>query len=60
VWGRIVVESGKLAYEILEPALRTWILRPGVDGIIAPTTKHRVRPEEPGTRFRVEFLRAPT
>ncbi len=53
VWGRLVVESGRLAYTIGE---RTWVLRPGVDGTIAPERTHHVAAV--GTvRFKVVFLR---
>ena len=38
-WGRIVVLSGRLAYTVGD---RTWVLRPGVDGFIAPTVAHHV------------------
>lgn len=54
VWGRIVVESGRLAYTIGE---RTWVLRPGVDGTIEPEVAHHVEPVGE-VRFKVVFLRA--
>lgn len=56
-WGRIVVEEGRLRYELASEDDR-WVLRPGVPGIIAPEMKHRVVPLGP-VRFFVEFLRAP-
>ena len=55
VWGRIVVESGRLLYEIPEMS-ESWVLRPGVVGVVAPTQKHHVRIIEP-VQFFVEFLR---
>lgn len=55
-WGRIVVEEGKLRYTLEPPREGSWVLRPGIDGIIEPAVAHRVAPV--GTvRFRVEFLR---
>ncbi len=56
VWGRIVVEEGRLRYEVLEPTPDCWVLRPGVSGVIEPRRKHRVAPVG-AVRFHVEFLR---
>lgn len=56
VWGRIVVEEGRLRYEIFGDAPDVWMLRPGVFGIIAPELEHRVEPVG-AVRFHVEFLR---
>ena len=56
VWGRIIVLSGQLSYEICDPEERCWVLRPGVPGTIAPQTRHRVRVSSP-VQFRVEFLK---
>lgn len=53
VWGRLEVEAGKLAYHCVEGV---FVLRPGVDGIIAPDAPHHVRVMGP-VRFRVVFLR---
>ena len=53
VWGRIVVESGKLAYTLGD---RGWVLRPGIDGRIPPDTAHHVEPVGE-VRFAVVFLR---
>ena len=58
VWGRIVVEAGRLRYATLEPEERGWILRPGVTGVIAPCQPHLVAPVGE-VRFHVEFLRRP-
>jgi tellurite resistance-related uncharacterized protein len=57
-WGRIVVREGKLMYSLSEPKKSAWILRPGIDGIIAPGVAHWIAPHGP-VRFVVEFLRAP-
>lgn len=54
VWGRIVVEEGRLRYEILGDDL--WVLRPGVHGVIAPEVEHRVEPLG-AVRFFIELLR---
>ena len=58
-WGRIVVKEGKLMYSLSEPRTSAWILRPGIDGIIAPGISHWIAPHG-HVRFVVEFLRAPT
>lgn len=57
-WGRIVVESGKLRYTLEPPRDGSWVLRPGIPGIIEPRVEHHVVPVGE-VRFRVEFLRAP-
>ena len=57
VWGRIVVEEGRLQYEIMGRDL--WVLRPGVPGFVEPEVKHRVQPVG-AVRFFVEFLRVPS
>jgi tellurite methyltransferase len=57
-WGRIVVREGKLMYSLSEPKKSAWILRPGIDGIIAPGLAHWIAPHGQ-VRFVVEFLRAP-
>ena len=56
VYGRIVVLEGQLRYTVTEPARDSWMLRPGVDGIIAPEAAHFVQPQG-NVRFVVEFLR---
>ena len=58
VWGRIVVREGKLMYALSDPHGAAWILRPGIDGIIAPGKPHWIAPHGP-VRFVVEFLRVP-
>jgi tellurite methyltransferase len=57
-WGRIVVRQGKLMYSLSEPKKSAWILRPGIDGIIAPGVSHWIAPHGP-VKFVIEFLRAP-
>lgn len=59
-WGRIVVERGYLRYEIVDEddePLDGWVLRPGVDGIIAPAQPHRVTPNGE-VAFFVAFFRS--
>lgn len=58
-WGRIVVREGKLLYCLAEPAQASWMLRPGIPGIIAPGRTHWITPHG-RVRFVVEFLRDPT
>jgi tellurite resistance-related uncharacterized protein len=58
VWGRILIRQGLLRYQIVEPTSRSWILRPGVAGIIKPEQSHLVEPCGT-TRFRIEFLSVP-
>jgi tellurite resistance-related uncharacterized protein len=59
-WGQIVVLQGKLDYVIEEQptpaAVLAFVLRPGVDGTVAPQQPHHVR-LQPGARFKVRFLR---
>ena len=56
VWGRIVLREGKLMYALAEPAGAAWVLRPGIDGIIAPGLSHWIAPNG-SVRFVVEFFR---
>lgn len=58
-WGRIVLQEGLLKYQILGSVNRTWVLRRGVDGHIAPAEPHRVALCGP-VRFHVEFLKRPS
>jgi tellurite resistance-related uncharacterized protein len=53
VWAQIIVESGKLEYTC---ARGTFVLQPGVVGIVEPEQPHHVRPLDP-VRFFVSFLR---
>ena len=57
-WGRITVREGKLLYSLAEPRGTSWMLRPGIDGIIAPGVAHWVTPHG-AVRFVVSFLRCP-
>jgi len=54
VWAQIVVEHGKLEYHC---ARGTFVLSPGVMGVIEPASLHSVRPLQ-SVRFHVVFLRA--
>jgi tellurite resistance-related uncharacterized protein len=58
VWGRIVVREGKLMYAVADPGGAAWVLRPGIDGFIAPGTAHWIAPHG-RVRFVIEFLRVP-
>lgn len=58
-WGRIRVLEGKLMYSLAEPAGAAWVLRPGIDGRIAPGVSHWIAPHG-AVRFVVEFLRKPS
>ena len=55
VWGRIVVVSGRLRYELVEGG-QAFELGPGDVGIVAPGTGHRVSPIDQ-VRFYIEFLK---
>ena len=55
-WGRIVVLEGKVDYVIEDDPPLAFVLRPGVDGTVAPESPHHVR-LQPGARFKVCFLR---
>ena len=44
VWATIEVGQGRLEYTIEAPTPRSWILRPGVPGVVEPQRPHRVRP----------------
>ena len=52
-WARIVVEEGRLLYTIDQ---ESWVLQPGVIGIVKPTVPHKVTPRG-AVRFHVEFLK---
>jgi tellurite resistance-related uncharacterized protein len=58
-WGRIVVHEGTLLYLLEDRPHEGWLLRPGIDGTIAPQQSHRLSLQGP-VRFHVEFLRAPS
>ena len=56
VWGQIVVLEGRVLYVIENEEDASFILRPGVDGAIAPEAPHHVDPYEDASFF-VRFLR---
>ncbi|HSC89012.1 MAG TPA: DUF3565 domain-containing protein [Polyangiaceae bacterium] len=68
VWGRLVVEEGKLLYSLEggdEPSTpsgskrhTSWVLTPGLPGIIEPERRHRIQPVGP-VRFFLEFWARP-
>jgi len=53
VWAEIEVEEGKLEYRCRQG---TFVLRPGIVGVVEPEMAHSVRPLGP-VRFQVHFLR---
>jgi tellurite resistance-related uncharacterized protein len=55
-WGQIVVLEGRVDYVIEDDPALSFVLRPGVDGHVAPGRPHHVR-LQPGARFKVRFLR---
>ena len=55
VWGEIVVVAGRVLY-VIEPDEESFVLKPGLNGTIAPRVPHHVEPED-GARFFVRFLR---
>ncbi len=55
VWGRLHVESGRLAY-IVEASGEVTVLRAGQHAVIRPGERHRVALDGP-VAFFVEFLR---
>jgi tellurite methyltransferase len=54
VWAEIITEQGRLEYTC---ARGTFVLRPGIVGIVEPEQPHHVRPLG-ATLFHVVFLRA--
>jgi tellurite methyltransferase len=55
-WGQIVVLEGKVDYVIEDTPVLAFVLRPGVDGVVAPERPHHVELQA-GARFKVRFLR---
>ena len=55
-WGQIVVLEGKVDYVIEDGPGLAFVLRPGVDGTVAPERPHHVRLQA-GARFKIRFLR---
>jgi tellurite resistance-related uncharacterized protein len=58
VWGRIVVDDGRVRYIVDVPALDV-VLERNLPGVVVPEVRHRVEPLGP-VRFHVEFLRSPS
>ncbi|HEY3496078.1 MAG TPA: DUF3565 domain-containing protein [Polyangiaceae bacterium] len=56
VWGRIVVQEGKLLYVLERNPDVSFVLEPGTAGIVMPEEPHRVEPSG-AVRFRIELLR---
>lgn len=57
-WARISVRMGHVQYVLEDAEDLTVVLRPGVDGIVAPERPHHVRLHS-GSQVSVEFLRLP-
>ncbi len=55
-WGQILVIEGKVDYVIETHPPLAFVLRPGVNGTVAPEQPHHVS-LQPGARFKVQFLR---
>ncbi|MEP6654625.1 MAG: DUF3565 domain-containing protein [Myxococcales bacterium] len=55
-WGRIVVIEGRVEYVVESDSPLRFVLRPGIDGGVAPEQPHHVTPQV-GARFKVYFLR---
>ncbi len=55
-WAKIVVVSGSLRYQILEPLLEEHLLSPGRPGIVEPAVPHELHFHE-NCEFYVEFYR---
>jgi tellurite resistance-related uncharacterized protein len=58
VWGKIVVESGRLRYRV-DALGADVVLEPGRPGVVVPEVPHAVEPIGP-VRFHVEFHRVPS
>eukprot|EP00808_Paulinella_micropora_P018396 g32540.t1 len=58
IWGRIVVEKGKLQYTLQESG-KSYVLQPGLSGIAQPQEKHAVKLLDETIVFHVEFFRYP-
>jgi tellurite resistance-related uncharacterized protein len=55
-WGQIVVLQGKVDYVIEDEPGLAFVLRPGVEGAVAPERPHHVVLQA-GARFKIRFLR---
>lgn len=63
VWGKVVVESGELCYEIYDgdtqDITETVCLHPERHGVVEPQVWHKVTPQSDDTVFHVEFYTVP-
>lgn len=59
VWGKIVVEQGRLRYLVFEPEVSDMVLTPGEPGVAEPMQPHEVMPLG-AVRFYIEFYRMAT
>ncbi len=57
-WGRIEVHAGWVHYVLEDEGDCTLVLRPGVDGVVAPERPHHIA-LDPGARVQVHFCRCP-
>jgi tellurite resistance-related uncharacterized protein len=55
-WGKILVLEGRVRYVLEDEGLLTFVLRPGVPGIVAPERPHHIE-VDPDARVQIEFLR---
>jgi tellurite resistance-related uncharacterized protein len=55
-WGRIVVLQGRVRYVLEDEGELMFMLRPGVDGVVAPGRPHHVAPDADAA-LQVHFLR---
>jgi tellurite methyltransferase len=55
-WGRIVVLEGLVRYILEDEGSLTFVLRPGVPGIVAPERPHHIE-ADPDARVRIDFLK---
>jgi tellurite resistance-related uncharacterized protein len=58
VWGRLIVDTGSLAFTFEDEPDRTHRVEAGGDLVIPPATPHHVTVDGP-VRFAVEFYRVP-
>jgi tellurite resistance-related uncharacterized protein len=54
-WGKIVVLDGRVRYVLEDEGMLTFVLRPGVSGIVAPERPHHIE-VDPDARIRIDFL----
>jgi tellurite resistance-related uncharacterized protein len=58
-WGEIDVLEGRVRYVLEDEGELTFVLRPGVVGIVAPERPHHIE-LDPGARLRIRFCRCPS